>query len=99
MIKMYSPKCGNVPAVVYNGTNGQDVLELINKNVKQIGKDGMAYSYVVDGAGCLYEKTYSDINATKISAKGCVKGVMYAVINGRLYTLSDALYKVLFAEE
>lgn len=99
MIKMYSAKRGVVPGVVYNGTNGQDVLRLINENIERVDKNYMAFSYLVDGAGHLYEKTYNDVNDSKVTAKECVRGVMYIILDDKLYTLGDALYKALFNEE
>lgn len=99
MIKMYSAKRGIVPGVVYNGTNGQDVLRLINENLQHIDKNCMAFSYMTDGAGHLYEKVYSDVNDNKVTAKECVKGVMYIILDDKLYTLGDALYRALFNEE
>lgn len=98
MIKMYSVKCGTVPAVVYNGKNGHEVLELINKNIEHTSKTDMAYAYMTDGAGRLFEKTYSDTNDNKITAKECVKGVMYIILDDKLYTLGDSLHRALFIE-
>lgn len=98
MIKMYSPKHGNVPAVVYNGTNGQEVLELINENLQHVDKNCVAFTYMTDGAGCLYEKTYSDVNDNKVTAKECVRGAMYVILDDKLYTLGDSLCRALFVE-
>lgn len=99
MIKVYSAKCETVPAVVYNGTNGQEVLELINKELQHVDKNCMDFTYMTDGAGRLYEKTYSDINDNKVTAKGCVRGVMYVILDNKLYTLGDSLHKALFVED
>lgn len=99
MITMYTPFKFTAPAVIYDGTNGYDVIRLLKQYVADtVDKNCCAYSFVADGMGRLYEKIYFDINDNKISAKEAVKDTMYIIIDDKLYTFDRAHWSVLFEE-
>lgn len=90
---MYKTKNIKFPCVIYDGTNGLCVINMIHKYCE--GRSGDIF--LVDENGTLYNIRYGAAGGDTLEIKKCCNHICYFVINKELYALS-AKYGNMFFE-
>lgn len=89
---MYKTKNIKFPCVIYDGTNGIDVLNMIRKYCEKENDE----TYLSDVHGVLYYVTYLVDNGESYQVKKCQEQTAYFVVDGKLYCNSGEYFNMFF---
>lgn len=91
---MYKTKNIKFPCVIYDGTNGLRVINMVRKYCKDRSGD----IFLVDENGTLYNIRYGAAGGDTLEIKKCCNNICYFVIDEELYALSSKYGNMFFEE-